>query len=236
MNVIGLDAFTPGETEFVFGLPFLLRSRAARRFAIVSANIVDPATGERIFGAPYVIKTLKGGLRVAITGVLDDAIRFPAYIDTSKFRVLPAIETVRRLVPEMRGRKRIFCSAQPYGNGTLRPSSRGRCRGFDLVVVGHGKPVIKSSRSREKSIMLATGGSGQYMGRIDLSLSAAGVIEEGQMKLIPLDDSIPLNQEVESVHAVRRSRSRTRRATRKSERRLRFSRGDGPLTRCYPCN
>jgi 2',3'-cyclic-nucleotide 2'-phosphodiesterase (5'-nucleotidase family) len=67
------------------------------------------------------------------------------------------------------------------------------------VVVGHGKPVIKKLEKQGKSIMLATGGSGQFIGRIDLSLSAAGVIEQGQMKLEPLNDSIQLNQEVKDL-------------------------------------
>jgi 2',3'-cyclic-nucleotide 2'-phosphodiesterase (5'-nucleotidase family) len=198
MNVVGLDAFTPGETEFVFGLPFLLQVASRANFPIVAANIVDPATGKGIFGPPYTIKTLKGGLRVAITGVLDDAIRFPAYIDVSKFKVLPAIETIRSLVPEIRTKADFLIVLSHMGMERSNELAR-QVGDFDLVVVGHGKPVIKQLEKQGKSIMLATGGSGQYMGRIDLSLSGAGVIEQGQMKLLPLKDDIPLNQEVKDL-------------------------------------
>jgi 2',3'-cyclic-nucleotide 2'-phosphodiesterase (5'-nucleotidase family) len=198
MNVVGLDAFTPGETEFVFGLPFLREVASRAKFAIVAANIVDPETGEGILGARYTIRTLKGGLRVAITGVLDDAIRFPAYIDVSKFRVLPAIETVKNLVPELRTKADFIIILSHMGMERSLELAR-QVGDFDLVVVGHGKPVVKQLEKQGKSIMLATGGSGQYLGRIDLSLSAAGVIEQGQMKLLPLDDSIPLNQEVKDL-------------------------------------
>jgi 2',3'-cyclic-nucleotide 2'-phosphodiesterase (5'-nucleotidase family) len=198
MNVVGLDAFTPGETEFVFGLPFLRGVASRAKFAIVAANIVDPATGEGIFGAPYTIKTLKGGLRVAITGVLDDAIRFPAYIDVSTFRVLPAIETVKKLVPELRTKADFMIVLSHMGMARSLELAR-QVGDFDLVVVGHGKPVVKKLEKQGESIMLATGGSGQYIGRIDLSLSGAGAIEQGQMKLLPLDDSIPLNQEVKDL-------------------------------------
>jgi 2',3'-cyclic-nucleotide 2'-phosphodiesterase (5'-nucleotidase family) len=198
MNVVGLDAFAPGETEFVFGLPFLRGVASRAKFAIVAANVVDPATGEGIFGAPYTIKTLKGGLRVAITGVLDDAIRFPAYIDVSTFRVLPAIETIKKLVPEMRTKADFMIVLSHMGMERSLELAR-QVSDFDLVVVGHGKPVIKKLEKQGKSIMLATGGSGQFIGRIDLSLSAAGVIEQGQMKLEPLNDSIQLNQEVKDL-------------------------------------
>jgi 5'-nucleotidase/UDP-sugar diphosphatase len=195
MNVVGLGAFTVGETDFVFGLPFLQRLANRATFAIVSANIVDPTTGEPVFGAPYIVKTLTGGLRVAVTGILDDAIRFPAYIDASKFRVLPAFETLRRLVPEMKAHADFLIVLSHMG--TERSAELAReIRGFDLVVVGHGKPIIKELEKQGTSLMLATGGSGQYIGRIDLSLSGTGVITEGQMKLLMLDDSIPLNQKV----------------------------------------
>ncbi len=199
MNVVGLDAFTPGETEFVFGLPFLRDVASRAKFAIVAANIVDPETGEGIFGAPYTIKTLNGGLRVAITGVLDDAIRFPAYIDVSKFRVSARDRNGQEASFPSSGRRPISSIVLSH-MGMERSLELARQVGdFDLVVVGHGKPVVKQLEKQGKSIMLATGGSGQYMGRIDLSLSAAGVIEQGQMKLLPLDDSIPLNQEVKDL-------------------------------------
>ena len=195
MNVAGLDALTPGETDFVFGLPFLQGLANRATLPIVSANIVDPTTGKTVFGAPYIVKTLTGGLRVAVTGILDDAIRVPAYIDTSKFRVLPAFETLRRLVPEMKAHADFLIVLSHMGMERSIELAR-EIPDFDLVVVGHGKPIIKKLEKQGTSFMLATGGSGQYAGRIDLSLSETGVITEGQMKLMTLDDTIPLNQEV----------------------------------------
>ncbi len=198
MNVVGLDAYTPGETDFVFGLPFLRTLASRAKFAIVAANIVDPVTGECIFGAPYTIKTLAGGLRVGIVGVLDDAIRFPSYIDVSTFKVLPAIETVRNLVPELKEKADFLVILSHMGMERSLELAR-EAGDFDLVVVGHAKPVLKELTKQGESIMLATGGSGQYMGRIDLSLAADGAITEGQMKLVPLDETIPLNQEVKDL-------------------------------------
>lgn len=195
MNVISPDAFTPGETDFVFGLPFLSGLAGRATFGIVSANIVDPATGERLFGPPFKVITLKGGLRVAIAGVLDDAIRFPAYIDASKFKVLPAFETLKRIVPDMKTQADFLIVLSHMGMERSRELAR-EIPDFDLVVVGHGKPVIKKLEKEGKTIMLATGGSGEYIGRIDLSLSGAGVIAKGEMRLLPLDDSIPLDKKV----------------------------------------
>lgn len=198
MNVVGLDAYAPGETDFVFGLPFLRTLASRAKFAIVAANVVDPATGECIFGAPYTIKTLAGGLRVGIVGVLDDAIRFPSYIDVSTFKVLPAIETVRNLLPELREKADFLIVLSHMGMERSLELAR-EAGDFDLVVVGHAKPVLKELTKQGGSIVLATGGSGQYMGRIDLSLAGDGAIVQGQMKLVPLDETIPLNQEVKDL-------------------------------------
>ena len=195
LGVIGPDALTPGETDFVFGLPFLKGLTNRGGFGVVSANIVDPAAGEPLFGPPFKVVTLKGGLRVAITGVLDDAIRFPAYIDASTFKVLPPIETLKKLVPRMKAQADFLIVLSHMGMERSRELAR-EVPDFNLVVVGHGKPVIKQLEKEGKTIILATGGSGEYMGRIDLSLSSTGVINSGQMRLIPLDDSIPLEKKI----------------------------------------
>ncbi|MDD4856935.1 MAG: hypothetical protein PHD74_02385 [Candidatus Krumholzibacteria bacterium] len=195
IGVVGLDAFTPGETEFVFGLPFLQGVANHAAFPIVSANIVDPVSGQRIFGDAYRIKVLKGGLRVAIVGVLDDAIRFPAYIDASKFKVLPAVETLKALLPEMKAKADFLILLSHMGMDRSRELAR-EIGDFDLVVVGHGKPSIKKLEKEGKTIMLATGGSGKFLGQIDLSLSGKGDILEGQMNLVPLEDSIALDRRV----------------------------------------
>ena len=84
-NLIGVDVFTPGETEFIFGLPFLKAVADNAEFEMIAANIIDPLTGLPVFGKQYTVITLKGGLRIAVTGVLDEMIKFPAYIDRSAF-------------------------------------------------------------------------------------------------------------------------------------------------------
>ena len=112
----------------------------------------------------------------------------------------PAFSTTRSAFPPTSTSRSSRCCPRSKRSGSSFPSSRTKADflivlshmgmerslelarqvgDFDLVVVGHGKPVIKQLEKQGKSIMLATGGSGQYMGRIDLSLSAAGVIERG---------------------------------------------------------
>jgi 2',3'-cyclic-nucleotide 2'-phosphodiesterase (5'-nucleotidase family) len=197
LNVMKLDAVTPGEADFVFGLPFLQMLASRLTMPVVAANLVDPATGERIFAA-YTVRTLAGGLRVGITGVIDEGIKFPTYIDASGFSVLGAEETLRKLLPELE-RETDFLILLSHMGLERSTALAKRLGGFDLVVVGHGKPVLKKLERQGAAIMLATGGEGQYLGRVDLSLSASGEIVEGSMRLVPLEDAIEVHPGVKDL-------------------------------------
>jgi 5'-nucleotidase/UDP-sugar diphosphatase len=200
MDLLGLDAFTPGEADLVFGLPFLQELAGRSTFRIVAANIVDPATGGPLFGAAYTVKRLKGGLRVGIVGVFDDAIRFPAYIETSTFKVLPAVESLQKLLPELRRQADFLVLLSHMGTDRSVDLAR-QIPDFDLIVIGHGKPIIKKLEKQGETILLATGGDGQYVGRIDLSLSGMGAITWGELRLVPLEDPIEIHQGVKDLFA-----------------------------------
>jgi 5'-nucleotidase / UDP-sugar diphosphatase len=191
-TVMGLDVFTPGETDFVFGLPFLQELAKRVTFDVVAANLVDPKTGQPVFGKAYTIKELKGGLRVGITGIVDEGIRFPTYIDATGFKVLPAAETLKRLMPELK-EKADFLVLLSHAGVDRSKAIASEVPGFNLVVVGHGEPIIKDLEKSGGATMLATGGVGQFIGRIDLGLSGAGSIDKGQMNLVPIEDTIKLS-------------------------------------------
>jgi 2',3'-cyclic-nucleotide 2'-phosphodiesterase (5'-nucleotidase family) len=197
-SMMGLNEFTPGETDFVFGAPFLEELAKRATFDVLAANLVDRATGQPLFGAAYTVKELPGGLRVGITGVLDEGIRFPAYIDTSSFTVLPASETLARLLPELKRKADLLILLSHSGMERSKALAL-EAPGFDLVVVGHGKPIVKDLEKAGESIMLATGGEGQYVGRIDLKISAGGRIDDGQLRLEPIEDSIELHPGVKEL-------------------------------------
>lgn len=199
LNVMGLDAVTPGEADFVFGLPFLQMLASRLTMPLLAANLVDASTGEPIFSS-YAVRTLAGGLRVGITGVIDETIRFPTYIDASGFRLLGAEETLRKLMPELK-QKADFLILLSHMGLERSTALAGRLDGFDLVVVGHGKPVVKKLEKRGSAIVVATGGEGQYLGRIDLSLSGSGEVLDGSLRLVPLEDAIEIHPGVKDLFA-----------------------------------
>src|SRR5699024_2659585 len=55
--------------EFNFGKGILQAAVDESNFPWLSANTLDVNTDKPVFGPPYIMKTLEGGIRVAIVGV-----------------------------------------------------------------------------------------------------------------------------------------------------------------------
>jgi len=197
-SMIGVDVFTPGETEFIFGLPFLKSAAENAGFEMIAANVIDPVTGKPVFGREYTVRTLEGGLRVAITGVLDETIRFPAYIDRSGFEIEPAESTLGKLAARMRNDADFLVLLSHMGIERTK-DMLSRIDDFDIAVIGHGKPLMKRNETVGRTLLLATGGLGQYIGRVDMELSPSEGMKYGRMRLIPLPDEIAIHPEIKEL-------------------------------------
>jgi len=200
-SLIGVDVFTPGEMEFIFGLPFLKTLAENAEFETIAANVVEPSTGLPVFGKLYTVITLKGGLRVAITGILDETIKFPAYIDRSTFEIKPAERTLSKVIPLMKKDADFLVLLSHMGMDRTR-DLLSRVKDFDIVVTGHGKPMMKNTDKVGKTLLLGTGGLGQYLGRVDMELSPTGRMEYGRMRLIPLPDDIEIHPGIREIFRV----------------------------------
>lgn len=197
-DLMGTDVMTPGELEFIFGAEYLRELAERVEFDLIAANVVDPSDGRPLLGPAWTAKLLPGGLRVAVTGVLDDSIRFPGYIDTSGFELRPVLETLRAVFPEMRREADVLVLICHTGLERAREIA-SEVPGFDLVVVGHGKPVVKGRDEVGSALMLATGGQGQYVGRVDLTFSSDGRRDFGRLQIVPLLEKIPVHEGVAAI-------------------------------------
>ncbi len=197
-DIAGVDVITPGELDFVFGLPFLLEMFSEKEFGVVSANIVDPATNEPIFGSSYRVISMPNGLKVGVTGVLDEEVEFPGYVDRSNFSVLPAQPSLISIIPEMKKRADFLILLSHTGLEGSKELVRN-IGDFDLVIAGHNKPLAKDAIKVGDTMILATGGQGQYIGQVDIEITPGGKIGSSRMKLVGLVDEIALHPEVKRL-------------------------------------
>ncbi len=199
-NLMGLDAFTPGEIDLVFGVSFLKDLAGKSIFRIIAANIVDAETGEPVFGPPYMVKEFENGYRVGITGVIDDTTRFPGYVDTSSFKILPVKQTLRRILPSLKEKADLMILLSHLGLEKSYKLAR-EVPDFDVIVAGHGKPITKRLEKIGKTLVLATGGEGQYMGRVNLSILKSGEYSAAKVDLVPLVEELEIHPAVEALFA-----------------------------------
>lgn len=77
MNIVGYDVVTPGNHEFDYGMPVMLRALKDLKSDVVCTNLFDLRTNQPVY-APYVIKTF-GKKKVAFVGVLTPVTMHSAY-------------------------------------------------------------------------------------------------------------------------------------------------------------
>lgn len=197
LALMELDAFTPGEIDFIYGLPYLEKVVERTGIGMLATNIVDAETGEPVFGSLYKIVEMEGGLRVGIIGVLDDTIRFPGYIDKSPFRIEPVRETIEKVLPELK-READFLILLSHLGRKRSIELAAEIPDFDLVIVGHGRPLIKQLVQEGKTIVAATG-MGQYLGEIRLTLDGSGNYLTGTYSLVTLEKEIGIHPRVRDL-------------------------------------
>lgn len=194
-ELMGLDVYTPGEYEFIFGLDYLKDIGDAYSFDIILANLMDPETGEPIFKPQYVVKQMDSGLKIAVTGIIDDGIVFPGYVDLSGFRVEPEAEVLAEIVPRMRKEADLMFLVCHMEMDDAEELLR-QVDDFDIALLGHNKPKLDRAITVGETVLLGAGGQGMYMGRLNYLINRKGLVEYSKARLVPLKGDIGIHSGV----------------------------------------
>ena len=74
-NLMGYDAFTPGEIDLSWGIDELQKISKRARFAFLLSNLLDKKTKEPVF-TPFLIKETGGG-KIGLFGLVSDRFSLP---------------------------------------------------------------------------------------------------------------------------------------------------------------
>jgi 2',3'-cyclic-nucleotide 2'-phosphodiesterase/3'-nucleotidase len=206
MNRMGYDAMTVGNHEFNFGLKNLDRARSDARFPWLSANTrVKTGASNRPFDA-YIIKEI-GGVKLAIIGVTTPSI--PMWDEPKNhagYDSLPIIDTLQRVVPEVRTKHHADVVVIAAHSGLGRDLRTGvaetnqlsgenamydaamKVPGIDAIVFGHTHNQVASADLNGVLLMQPKNWA-ISLGRIDLTLdnsSGHWAISSKTSRLIPV--------------------------------------------------
>lgn len=164
MNLVGYDAMAIGNHEFDNPLSVLRQQEKWATFPLLSANIYQKSTGQRLF-KPYALFD-KQGIKIAVIGLTTDdtaKIGNPEYFTDMEFRV-PAQEA-KQVVEQLRKDEKpdVIIAATHMGHydngehGSNAPGDVEMARSLpagylDMIVGGHSQdPVCMADDNRKQA-------------------------------------------------------------------------------------
>ncbi|HBV0721297.1 TPA: bifunctional UDP-sugar hydrolase/5'-nucleotidase [Serratia marcescens] len=164
MNLVGYDAMAIGNHEFDNPLSVLRQQEKWSTFPLLSANIYQKSTGQRLF-KPYALFD-KQGIKIAVIGLTTDdtaKIGNPEYFTDMEFRV-PAQEA-KQVVEQLRKDEKpdVIIAATHMGHydngehGSNAPGDVEMARSLpagylDMIVGGHSQdPVCMAGDNRKQA-------------------------------------------------------------------------------------
>ncbi|MEG7406357.1 bifunctional UDP-sugar hydrolase/5'-nucleotidase UshA [Serratia marcescens] len=215
MNLVGSDAMAIGNHEFDNPLSVLRQQEKWATFPLLSANIYQKSTGQRLF-KPYALFD-KQGIKIAVIGLTTDdtaKIGNPEYFTDMEFRV-PAQEA-KQVVEQLRKDEKpdVIIAATHMGHydngehGSNAPGDVEMARSLpagylDMIVGGHSQDPVCMAGDNRKQVDYVPGTPcspdrqngtwivqahewGKYVGRADFEF------RNGELKLVHYQ-LIPVN-------------------------------------------
>ncbi|HGE8355339.1 TPA: bifunctional UDP-sugar hydrolase/5'-nucleotidase UshA [Serratia marcescens] len=215
MNLVGYDAMAIGNHEFDNPLSVLRQQEKWATFPLLSANIYQKSTGQRLF-KPYTLFD-KQGIKIAVIGLTTDdtaKIGNPEYFTDMEFRV-PAQEA-KQVVEQLRKDEKpdVIIAATHMGHydngehGSNAPGDVEMARSLpagylDMIVGGHSQDPVCMAGDNRKQVDYVPGTPcspdrqngtwivqahewGKYVGRADFEF------RNGELKLVHYQ-LIPVN-------------------------------------------
>ena len=181
MDIMGYDVMNIGESDLILGEEFLEQKTENLSFPLISANIVDKITGSPHF-RPYVIKTMKNGLRVGILGLLNQ--RY--VINSDKLDTISYIETADRYVEDLKSESDIVIVLGHLGLPYSEHLAEA-VEGIDVILNGHWDVDSQEPKVIGKTLIMSTTFHSRKIGRLDLKIKDS-VVTSYTWESTPLDE------------------------------------------------
>lgn len=183
MSMLGYDATTPGNHDWSYGADVLkgIDASGENSFAILAANVVDAATGDRYFEQSSIVKEVQVELsgdttrtvKVGVLGVIDQGFySSTAAANVKDVQFTDPVAAANKEVQELRNGG---CDVVVALTHNADPESFvAQTSGIDAVVAGHEHVVldetVKNAQGEDVTVVEA-GYYMQYVGVLDLQVS-----------------------------------------------------------------
>jgi 5'-nucleotidase / UDP-sugar diphosphatase len=187
-NQLGLDVATFGNHEFDFGPPTLLARMRESRFAWVSSNVLDRATGQPFGGARATHLVERDGVAVGFFGLtVADTPQTSSPGPGVEFR--DPIATARGAVADLRTGRRPIVVAVTHQDMPADERMAREVPGIHLVIGGHEHDPLENLVG--ETLITKAGADGVFVVRIDLQATRDGKVLARQHRFIAITPELP---------------------------------------------
>jgi 5'-nucleotidase/UDP-sugar diphosphatase len=205
MNMIGYDAWCPGNHDLDISQENLIRLTRIARFPTLSANLVKTDGEYAVGNQPYAIMK-RGGVRIGIIGVMSQYLSsLVNQNNLTGIKVLSPIETTQKWIDTLREKTdlRIALTHQGVEEDSILAA---HVSGLDIIVGGHSHTRLKTPKVVHGVIIVQAGSNAEQLGVLTLHLSGQR-IDRYEGRLLPLwsrprRTETPVSALVDSVQHV----------------------------------
>lgn len=202
LGVMGVDALTPGNGEFYFGVENLVEQTSHIAFPVVHANIRHRQTGAPVLPAYTTMEM--SGVRVAILGL--GSVRMDHY-SVKDLEFLHPLQVARQYAPILRQQADLLIVLSHLGvmGDSILAAAVPE---IDLIVGGHSHTRLDSLKRVARppspvSIGIAqTGGGYEAVGRVNVRMRRSGdryTVDRLDGRLLPVTADVPADPEIEAT-------------------------------------
>ena len=202
MNALDVDAMT-GHWEFTYGSERISELKETLNFPFLAGNILDTEWEEEVFDSTATFE--RGGIKIAVIGQA-----FPYTPVANPRYMMPKWSFgIRERLLQKRVKKAQADGAElvvllSHNGFDVDRKLASRVKGINVILTGHTHDAIPVVEKVGKTLLVASGSHGKFLGRLDLEVQA-GEIKDYAFRLIPvLADAIsPDPKMAEIIQSIR---------------------------------
>jgi hypothetical protein len=186
-NLMGYDAFIPGDLDLALGVKNLISLRRQARFPFLLANLLDSKTRKPVFQA-YRVREVNG-VKIGILGLLSPSqpLNLPPE-ETGSYYLEDPIKTAKFLIPELKKKCRVIIVFGQLDSDEQAHLAR-KVPGIHLFLGGRSSLLQQEPLQAGESQIFNGGERGEYLGQVDITLQGRKI--RSQSRLVALDTSYP---------------------------------------------
>ncbi len=184
MNLVGYDAWCPGNHDFDISQDNLIHLAAIARFPMLCANIVNDAGKYPVHNKPYAILE-RGGMKIGIIGVMSQELYdLVNQNNLTGIKVLSPAETVQKYIDRLKPETDLLIALTHEGVDE-DSALAAQVNGLNIIVGGHSHTRLRKPRIVNGVTIVQAGSNCENLGVLEVSVENRRIIKESG-SLLPL--------------------------------------------------